>query len=25
LIDEINLYHLYVLPETPFGVNIRWR
>ncbi len=25
LIDEINVYHLYVLQDSPSGVNIKWR
>jgi hypothetical protein len=25
LIDEINVYHLYVLNDSPSGVNIKWR
>jgi hypothetical protein len=23
--DEINVYHLYILHESPVGVNINWR
>ena len=25
LIDQVNVYHLYVLHESPSGVNIHWR